>query len=401
MPVIDNAAALIATLNLTPPQTLRAWQVGQLLDAFVVAQAGPQQTVLRIDGQTLTTRMPFPVNPGQRLTLEVMSASAPVTLKIIPPAAAPAQADPSNLLLQALRSALPKQAPLAPLLAELVALTQHKPATPLAASAQFIHALSQHLLNSVMTSQSVGTGHGLLQALKNSGLLLEAKLAHAAAPAVEDDLKAGLVRLRAALLAQTEPQNSTLPATQNRSATPHATVPGAAVHGTPATAVTPVETAPPDNVTLALLRHVEGGLARIQMHQLAALPNEGAAPLLIDLPIRHGERTDVFQLRIDPEQGGTSHARAEPAQAYSVKLSFDLPGLGPVHASIGLNQHSVSTQLWAEHAATAALVNEHIPTLRDRLAETGLVVQCGECVSGCPPATQEYRAPLTLMSTHA
>lgn len=401
MPVIDNAAALIATLNLTPPQTLRAWQVGQLLDAFVVAQAGPQQTVLRVDGQTLTTRMPFPVNPGQRLTLEVMSASAPITLKIIPSTAAPAQADPSNLLLQALRSALPKQAPLAPLLAELAALAQHKPATPLAAPARFILTLSQHLLNSVMTSQSVGTGHGLLQALKNSGLLLEAKLAHAAAPAVEADLKAGLVRLRAALLAQTEPQNSTLPTTQNRPATPRATVPGTAVHGAPATAVTPVETAPPDNATLALLRHVEGGLARIQMHQLAALPNEGAAPLLIDLPIRHGERTDVFQLRIDPEQGGTSHARAEPAQAYSVKLSFDLPGLGPVHASIGLNQHSVSTQLWAEHAATAALLNEHIPTLRDRLAETGLAVQCGECACGCPPATQEYRAPLALMSTHA
>lgn len=402
MPINIIAPITPASPLTAAPQGLRAWQLGQLLTARVLGQTDGTIT-LDIDGAVLTTRSPVQLSVGRSITLQVVSLGEQPVLQMVRPA--PAQTD--NTLVQALRVALPKQTPLAPLLANLGWLAENTDKA-LATLPRNVTELGQHLFFALPDREKVSTARGLLQALKNSGLFLEAKLAHAAShPAnaeeaqLADDFKGGLLRLQAALNAGLD--SDTAPAPSPRTAEQAQATSPAPLRGTlqaqPAQAATLADTQIQARAGSELRHQIEGGLARIQLHQLNSVPSDNTTLISLDLPIRQGERTDVFQLCIDAQHHRSAQADTSPP-AYSVKLAFDLPGLGPVQASISLRDHAVSVLFWAQQEPAIRLINEHLAALRQGVEQAGLTLDHAACLPG-PPAPPEVSSLPRLMSVTA
>jgi flagellar hook-length control protein FliK len=140
-----------------------------------------------------------------------------------------------------------------------------------------------------------------------------------------------------------------------------------------------------------LLQQAEAVLARIQLHQLAALPREGERGLLewlFELPIRRGEDIDLWSMRVFAEQRQQQRESRQQAPGWSIQLAFDLPGLGPMQAQVQLTGEQVSTRFWAEHQDTLPLLRGHMHELRHALSEAGLDVGELECQPGPRPAVK-------------
>ena len=144
-----------------------------------------------------------------------------------------------------------------------------------------------------------------------------------------------------------------------------------------------------------LLQQAEASVARLQLHQLASLPQPGrdtGMEWLLDLPVRRGEETDVWSLGIrrDEDRGGREAERQGPL--WTVQLAFDLPGLGPMQARVSLRGEQVSTWFWATREETLPLLRAHLQDLRRELETNGLRVAELHCLRGPMPGDTEAAA---------
>jgi len=145
------------------------------------------------------------------------------------------------------------------------------------------------------------------------------------------------------------------------------------------------------NFRTDLLLQAEAALARIQLHQLAAVPREGERGLLewlFELPIRREDDIDLWSMRLLQDSGEQKHEVTQPVQRWTAQLAFDLPGLGPVQAQVQLSNEQVSARFWAEQADTLPLLHEHLHELREALHTAGLDVGELECQRGPRPAAR-------------
>jgi len=139
------------------------------------------------------------------------------------------------------------------------------------------------------------------------------------------------------------------------------------------------------NFRADLLLQAEAALARIQLHQLAAVPREGERGLLewlFELPIRRGDDIDLWSMRLFQERSEQQQEAQQPLQRWMVQLAFDLPGLGPVQAQVQLCNEQVSASFWAEQTDTLPLLREHMHELREALHAAGLDIGDLECQQG-------------------
>lgn len=168
---------------------------------------------LRIQGQILQTRTDAPLNSGQQLTVRLTQENGQPILRIINPlpaqSAQAAQTTATTQTLtaeQALRIALPRQAPLPPLLSNISVIALAPDKLPMVLPQTLIDTARQ-LFNQIATAKDIRSGNGLKTALQNSGLFLENKLAKQVSgqplASTRSDLKAGLNRLLSTLLNQT------------------------------------------------------------------------------------------------------------------------------------------------------------------------------------------------------
>jgi hypothetical protein len=134
-----------------------------------------------------------------------------------------------------------------------------------------------------------------------------------------------------------------------------------------------------------LTQQTEGSLQRTLTQQLHMLNTDNIRQQLVfELPIRHGNNVDVFDMRIHPDQGGSQQQEAEQARPWTIMMAFDLEGLGPVRAQISLVNDRISTHWWAEQQLTVELFQQHMATLQDRLSHVGLEVEKVQCQCGVP-----------------
>lgn len=409
--------------------TAPAWRVGQVLAAIVVASPRQGLSDLRIG--TLLVRAQtgeLQLAPGQTLRLEVASLKEQPVLRLLNQMAA----DPLNA---AMRNTLPRQQPLAPLLASLVRAAGDVQATRQLAP-EIVRA-AQELLGRLPAAAALGQAGGLREALRNSGLFLESKLARAAtgtaqpagaaapprAPDIGTDFKAHLIRLIQVL--RENAANSTPQAPRGGTAPPAAALPSpatpaalspamlaavlanarppaaAGAYGDPA--APPQRGQPPQPQAVAalgraalepleLLRQSEGALARIQLNQLSSLTGERptAGDWLIELPVRRDGDIDLWGLRIgrEPDRDGTGAAEGG-APGWAVTLAFELPGLGPMQARIALCGERVTAQFFSPSRDIAPLVRTHLPLLDARLRAAGLEVGELGCSEGRLPVTPD------------
>jgi len=352
--------------------------VGQVLSATVIETAAQGAITLRINNTLIQAQSQLPVSPGQQLSLQVANAGKQTILKVIEPTA------PADPLTQALRVALPRQTALPPLLANLAWLAASSEKAQAAPLSPAVTQLTSQLFNNLASAASVATAQGFKDALYNSGLFLENKLAHPASgqeqQGLPNDFKAGLLRLLEGLHAEgARSQNSS-----NLPTTAQPPLRDSPLQAQPAVSASiPAQSS--SGAAAELTHQTEGALARLQLNQLTSLPTaEHPAPLwTLELPLRHNGRADLLHMRIEQDQ--TTKQSGAQNTSWTVSLGLDLDGLGPMHARITLAGERVSTTLWAERGETVALLDKHLDELYHGLTRAGLKTDTIRCQQGEPP----------------
>ncbi len=373
-------------------EALAALRPGQELQARVM-DSRPGEALLAIGQQRLLVKTPVSLTPGATLQLRVVESKRGLELSLLGP---PRRPGPSPEV-TALRQALPRQRPLAPLLARLEGLTSPRstpsPAAPPAAgpppssdspslppSARVLPpggassppsvsapppgsttppsspgastplplGRVRRLLQGLPTRGGEIDAETIRRAFQESGLFLEANLVRGRASG--DDLKLALLRLLRQL----------------RGAVPHS---GKAAPGGSHRGALPMSPSPASE----LLAATEGGVARLLVHQLSSLPTTDSTPQVwqFDLPLRTPEGWDNLLLRFEKEARSAGE-EAEPP--WSVTLELALEELGPLRVRLRLVGDTLSAQFTASRPDSARRIGEAMPRLSERLRHAGLEV---------------------------
>lgn len=391
----------IGTLPPAPPP----WQSGQILQALVL-KATPAQILLNIQGiQASVTRPPaLNLQVGDRLQLEVMGNTNPAQLKLLEQ-----QPATPTIINRALRASLPQQQVLPPLLANIEYLSRHPEGTNLLDRA--VRNAVQQIYYQLPELQSLRQPQALKQALELSGPFLEHHLhTNQQTPTVnlQQDLRLNLLRLATQLqhyIARTTAQAQNTAATDSRRSEPVSAPPPPVHSNNPATQPAVAANLTASKAAEQLLQQTEGVLARLHIHQLHHLKSEeaGRPTWSMELPVRSEQGINLFDIRIhrespfptpwSDEDGRRKQAPAEPR--WSVRLAFDLEGLGPVEAVIALQQKQVSVHFHAQENQTSVLFNKHMDMLSSRLRQAGLDVATIDCRQGqAEPAAEISSSPI-------
>jgi len=148
------------------------------------------------------------------------------------------------------------------------------------------------------------------------------------------------------------------------------------------------------NQILELLsQQTEGSLQRTLTQQLQMLTSDSLRQQMVfELPIKHGDDVDVFDMRIHPDQEGHQQQDNEPTRPWTIMMAFNLEGLGPIRAQISLFDDKISTHWWAEQQHTVDLFQQHIQTLQDNLSHVGLDIDKIHCQCGIPKLAGSHDA---------
>lgn len=397
-------------INGPPPSTFKptqlsnainSWQVGQVLQATVIKQASPQSLILQVANQQLQAQTSVSLPAGQKLELRVSQlGDKPVLqVRILNPTSQPGpQANPSiatdAVISAILKQALPKQASMASLLANLVWLNQS--ASKTAAIPAPVLDIIKQLIKQLPTRKSATNAGQLKQDILNSGIFLESKLTRDKTKQTDKsaaDLKLSLLRLLGAIQKTTQsgtPQ--TLPSQiSNQANFQQAFTPpplrGQMPQPQPQANANLAGQSNLPQLLSALGKQVESSLARTQLHQAASLANSDQAPinLAFELPVRNQQHVDIFDISIN-EEDQNNPDKNDNKQQWSINFAFNLDGLGPVYSKLKMIDNKVSTTFWSESAETTQLLNKHLDNLRQRYHQAGLESSELCCYRGTPPA---------------
>ncbi len=245
------------------------------------------------------------------------------------------------------------------------------------------------LLSRLPNAQKLATPEGIKQAIDDSGLFFESRLAQGVEKgALQGDVKTILFRL-ASLLRQSlktlAKQPPPLPPARpdakgggkQGAARPAATAGQAAA----ATAKQAESTA----LLQLLSRQSESSLARVQMNQLTSLnaQQQGDETVLaLELPLFNGKESELLEMTIRREGKRT---RGGEEACWSVTLKLDNDDYGAIRAVVTLVGRKVSTTFWCEQAEAQQLFQQHLEKLRARMGEQGLELGRTQALVGLPP----------------
>lgn len=366
--------------------TSAGWRVGTLLQATVRQHGG--QTQLAIGGERYTTTSPLPLRDGTPLQLRVAQTQPPL-LQVV------AARTEQTAAHAALRRILPQQPTLTPLVQALRSAsggarafgapsTGPPPGQAIVSAPPGLASSGTALLQSPAASQAVlpplgrepslpqvttqaprgeasaldriplpsaatlERPEGVRQALSRSGLLLESNLARfpAQAHAVSaQDFKANLLRVLNEAQARERAADVV------------------------------------NEVKAPLTR----AIARLQLLQIHAASADGL-DLLFEIPLRFHEEVELLQLRVRRDGAGNAD-EDEMGAPLRVQLAFNFTDIGAIHAHLLLAGQRISTNWWAESAATAEALDRALPELADNLEAAGFQVAAASCQHGAPPKT--------------
>ena len=354
--------------------TMRGWRVGQVLDA-VVREVSPDRATLQVGRATFTIRPQTALHTGEVLQLQVRSVRPEPMVAIVRP-------DSANPLAEGSRALLPRQVPVTQVLAELQTLLADPARQRILPEP--VRTAASALLQSIPTSGQLGREDGLRQALGDSGIFLERKIAALGTgtgpvTALQGDVKG----LLASFLNHVFRALSAQPRSGQGGEHP----PPDINRPQPPPTATPRLTAGQDTAAVLseLARQADGALARMQLLQLSHLSQEGGSPWLFELPVRSGGELQLLQFMLER---GPATEGGNGDKAWTVRLSFDFRPLGPLHCTVTLRGSEVTTSWWAERPGTASLVDAQLDVLAGSLNDLGLTVGGMRCVHGRPPGAE-------------
>jgi hypothetical protein len=373
-----TSVAALTWLGAAAGASAEGWRMGNVLSARPLGVNERGLLVLQIGALTVEAEAPGTQLPSQ-FQVRVLSLGPQPLLEIIG-----AQAPADTSVNQAMRERLPQQNGYAPLLATVSALAQWPVLRQLPAYVRNALALLEH---SMSTTEELGTGDGLRQAIERSGLFLEAQLVQPGgdeASTGQGDWKGALLRLLDALnnqpVLRDDSAGSVAPPLQSRGMTPQGRLlpPGLADSSEAASLLPRLRT------------DVQAALARLEVAQLEA---SKVPAWMIEIPVQGEQGADVLQVRLEQHEEDS-----EQSQHWTLGFALDLPSLGPVQGELVLRGLHLSVRLWALLRESTARLEQQFDDLRARLAASGLSLDQLSCQTGLPQA-EASRSAVFLKAT--
>jgi len=270
------------------------------------------------------------------------------------------------------------------------------------------------LLGALPDVRQLSDAKGVAQAFQQSGAFLEGQLLRGV-EGLPQDLKANLLRLIAQLLPAVQggtaaavlsnlPSNALAGANNLAQAMPAFVRNALGVIGQTSGRTLPISFPLPSRLANeleeegdleSLLKLAAAAVSRLQTHQLGSLAQSDVLPdgtvvntWQLEIPLRHQQQMVPIQVRIQQEEKDAQGKEREQQPRdilWRVDLAFDLDSLGPLQVQATLAHGSIGSQLWAERASTASLIDGELETLRQRLNDAGLSVGELSCRQGKPP----------------
>jgi len=324
-----------------------------------------------------------------------------------------------------LRANLPRQVAKESLTASLETLTRKQSLLPASLQA----AISQ-LQKSISPLQQVTQANGLANALNNSGLLYEAKLAQVLTaartkgvglsnPAIKDlanalNLKNGLVpsgainetkpsnvdhkqavlqlisALKSSLLTSNVANGKTInPALQNNATL--ASLWTLVSNASMADASLNASAREGNEQLLQLLRLALSVVTRTQSQQLFTAnaqlltTNDNVAnqSWSLELPVWVDQKLNLIDIHIEAEKDSKQLNKADE-KAWNARLAFDLEEHGSMVAFATLRGKTIAAVLWVTEKATVVKVNRELALMAENLNRLGLQVEQLQCRVGEP-----------------
>ncbi len=373
------------------PAALPKWQLGQLLTAEVIGTPRQNYTQLRIGDRVVDARTVLPLRAGQKIDVRVSATTPEVTLKVVAPNGGREAIAPS--VMRGLARSLPHQGSGSDTLTLLRSIARHlapatnvaTPSLPPALASRATRWLAQVPERAALSDPATLRG-ALEQASRPGERHLQLHLGRAEAPpTVPRELRAALEHMRQAL-----PGPSTAPTTLAAAprTTPPADPAGAApapraVIAEPRPATTPASESrmlavdKDSGIDLPRLRELfDGAIARAQSNHLhnAASNATPETPLVIELPVRHQDRIDLwrFELTEDAQarDGATDEGRARASVSIRLLLGDDLD----FAAQLRIAGDTVGIRMGSNDARLNSALERDGPRLGERLQQHGLAI---------------------------
>ncbi len=358
-------------------------------------------------GSSLTIESPQPLTVGSLLSAQVQGNQA---LNFV---ALPGRFD-QLAVAQQLSAQQNRQGSLDTLINALQNLQSGSPASNSSAISAPLQASINQLLADLPDVEQMTTPKGVAQALNASGVFLEARLLAGLNPAQMPDMKANLMRLIAQILPGL-PDNMSYGAAA-ASNTLARTMPNAIRNALGTLGLVAARTQPSifplpsrtvsggekeDDLEI-LLKLAAAAVSRLQSHQLGGLEQtrtnaDGTQVTTwqLEVPMRNAHDIVPLQVKVQREDTPDQEAAEDRddveikdtrEKLWKVDLAFDLEPLGPLQVHAQLLRGTLSSQLWAEHPDSAALIEHELGYLRERLIACGLAVGELACSHGAPPS---------------
>lgn len=333
-------------LTLTPARVdqrnfgvmLSNWRVGQVINAMVVDRMPSGNLLLNVGGREFVTPLDLPVQPGNRLQLEVQQVTPQLVLRLLAGAekagslrggeslaqasqsgAAPNTSTPfgGGITTAALLSAVANQPNLRALISQTPALS----------------ALISSMSSQVLTSNTLSAGL-LAQAVAQSGLFTEANLLAGRKPVSRANTKTQLLQLQKGVA---ELMGNQL-GVESRAALNN------------------------------LSDLTNAALANLHQQQLISMPQDSAGQRwAFNLPLEWAGSVIDMAMTIEHGGGNGDAAEAEKRQEWRVYLNLQLPELGKLHATVTLSGSEVSVVFSSDSEAVRHVFESSFSELRDRM----------------------------------
>ena len=324
-------------LTLTPARVdqrnfglmLSNWRVGQVINALVVDRMPSGGMLLSAGGREFVTPMDLPVQPGNRLQLEVQKIAPQLVLRAFLPDAiaglGKTQSAPlSNPLVSAdtrvtntatLLSTIATSPPLRAFISQSPALT-----------ALFASLTGQAVPTSLLSSGS------LAQAVAQSGLLTEANLAAGRDARAKGSAKTQLTQIQRML-----------------------------------GEMTTAGLQPESRGSLSSLSELtNAALANLGQQQLTSIPQDGGSQRWVfSLPLELSAGFTDLSMTVERDASGAQGSSED--QEWRVQLQLELPSAGPIKAVVTMKGSDISIVLQSQSASVRGLFEQTFSDLRNRL----------------------------------
>lgn len=136
-----------------------------------------------------------------------------------------------------------------------------------------------------------------------------------------------------------------------------------------------------------MMKDMVGVHNKLQLNQLAMLkePDSTAtttqASWLFDLPIKDKQNLDLVQLKVDQDKGQPQSEKQDD-DIWNVQLRLDTENLGPLEATLTLDQQDLKIALRAQRASSATLLEQNLPLLQQALVKLDVNISHISCSCG-------------------